>query len=131
MDLPFTVEQFFEIMKSYNVSVWPMQIILNLLALTAVVLSFKKTKNSDKYISSILAFLWIWVGLVYHLLFFTKINSAAYLFGVLFIIQGILFIVYGFMTHLNISIKFKPDLYGIIGALFILYALIIYPILGY
>src|SRR5207344_1316571 len=58
------------------------------------------------------------------------INRAAYIFGSLFIIQGALFIYFAFCKR-NISFHFRPDIYGITGSFLILFALIIYPVLGY
>lgn len=128
--MPFTTEQFFSVFRDYNLSVWPMQILLNLLAAVVIFSATKKYKFSNAIISGILGFLWLWTGIVYHLLFFTKINKAAYLFGVLFIIQGLLFIYFGIFRD-KFFFKYKSDVYGITGIIFILYALIIYPIIGY
>ena len=130
MNLPFTVEQFFDVFGVYNQAVWPMQIVLYLLALIAIFFAFIKFKNSDKIISAVLAFFWLWIGIVYHLIYFTAINKAAYLFGILFIGQGLLFFYVGDMKS-KLSFKFHADFYSVFGGIFILYALIIYPIIGY
>lgn len=130
MNLPFTIEQFLDVFGIYNESVWPMQIVLYLFAVVAIVLAFKKFKNSDKIVSIILAFFWLWIGIVYHLIYFTAINKAAYFFGVLFIVQGLIFLYAGGVKS-KLSFKYHGDLYGIFGSVVILYALIIYPILGH
>ncbi len=130
MSLPFTVEQFMSIFEKYNIAVWPMQVILVLIALLALFLSLRKFTHSDKIISSFLGFFWLWIGIVYHIIYFTAINKAAYLFGVIYIIQGLIFIFWGGMKS-RLSFKFQPNSYGIIGGIFILYALVIYPTLGY
>ena len=130
MNLPFSIDQFLDVFKNYNLSVWPFQIFLNLLAIIAVVLAIKKVKTSDKIISSILGFFWVWIGVVYHLIFFSEINNGAYIFGVLYIIQGVIFIFMGAIKD-KLSFQFGFNFYGIVGALFILYALLIYPIIGH
>jgi len=130
MNIPFTKEQFLDVFAHYNMTVWPFQVVLNLLALIMIIFTFIHRKNSDKVNSAILSFLWIWIGVVYHLMFFTPINKAAYGFALIFIIQGILFFTAGTIKG-QISFAFKRDIYGISGIVFILYALIIYPILGY
>jgi hypothetical protein len=107
-----------------------MQIVIYLLAVTALLLSVKETRYSDRIISTILAFFWLWIGIAYHLTFFTSINQGAYLFGGLFIVQGILFFVTG-VWHQKISFKPHLNAYSIVGAVFILYGLLIYPLLGY
>jgi hypothetical protein len=130
MRLPFTTEQFFHVFGNYNQSVWPMQIVLYLLGAISVILAILPTRNSNKIISVILAFLWLWMGIVYHLIFFTQINKAAYLFGIVYIIQSYLFILTGvFDSYLTFNLKFNVR--GVTGVVFILYALIIYPIWGF
>ena len=129
MNLPFSPEQFFDVFERYNNAVWPAQIILNLLGVSAILLAVKRIPASDKLISLILGVLWIWTGTAYHLSFFVAINPAAYAFAVLCLIQALLFLWFGvFKSRLEIS--FRADLYGLIGALFLLYALILYPLLG-
>ena len=130
MKLPFTVEQFLEIFKSYNQAVYPMQILFYLLAALVIFLSVRMITNASKIINSILAFLWLWMGIVYHLFYFSEINKAAYLFGSIFIIQGLLFLYQGVFNN-KLSYKFTPGLFGGSGAFLVVFALIVYPIIGY
>jgi hypothetical protein len=130
MKTPFTTEQFLEIFRNYNQAVFPMQVILYLVSVFVIYLAFKPTSRSDKIISGILAFLWLWMGVVYHLIFFTAINKAAYLFGAIFILQGILFLSFGVFQN-KLSFEFHSGIYGFTGVILILFALIVYPILGY
>jgi hypothetical protein len=130
MDLPFTPDQFFDVFRQYNLAVWPMQAIIYLLAFAALFLAIKPTKYSDTGISIILAFLWLWIGIIYHLIYFTTISKAAYIFGGLFIIQAVLFLITGSIRQ-KISFSFHMNLYTIVGSVFILYGMLIYPALGY
>jgi hypothetical protein len=129
MNLPFTTEQFLAVFEQYNQTVWPIQIFLNLVALCALILAVRRTTQSDKIISAILAFLWLWIGIVYHLVFFAPINPAARVFAGLNILQGLMFVYFGLFRP-RLSFQFKPNFYGITGSILILYALIIYPVLG-
>jgi hypothetical protein len=70
------------------------------------------------------------MGIVYNLIFFSTINPAAYIFGVLFIIQGVVFLYDAFYKQ-TISFRFRADIYGMSGGIFILFALVIYPVIGY
>ncbi|MBK7342384.1 MAG: hypothetical protein IPJ06_04260 [Saprospiraceae bacterium] len=70
------------------------------------------------------------MGTIYHLLYFARINKAAYLFGGVFILQGLLFFYQGVLND-KLSYKFRFDKFGWVGALLIIFALIIYPYLGY
>ncbi len=130
MKTPFTVDQFLDVFKNYNESVWPMQVIFYLMGLVVIYLVFRPVPKSQKIISIVLAFLWLWMGIVYHLVFFTAINKAAYLFGSIFILQGVLFLFYGVFQN-KLSFKFRSDLYGLTGIVLILFALIVYPVLGF
>ena len=130
MKLPFTVAQFLEAFKNYNHSVFPMQIAFYLLALTIILLSIKKPGQADRIINAILSFFWLWMGIVYHFLYFAPINKAAYLFGGIFILQGLLFFHQGVLKT-KLTYKFQFDKFGWLGALLITFALFIYPFLGF
>lgn len=130
MKLPFSIDQFFKVFWDYNLSIWPLQILFYLSALLVIFLSLIKLRASDKIISLILSFFWIWMGVVYHLVYFTSINKAGWVFGIAFILQGSFFFFFSFISK-RISFRFNPNIYGITGGLYILYALVIYPLIGY
>lgn len=130
MQIPFTVEQFFTIFQHYNTSIWPMQVVLFLSAIIIIYSILKNIKYSNRIVALILALLWFWMGIVYHLLHFTVINKAAYLFGPAFIIQALLFFYLGVLRS-NLSFRYQHNIYGIMGSIFVVYSLIIYPILAY
>jgi hypothetical protein len=130
MKTHFTAEQFFEVLKNYNVAAFPMQFILYMLSVIAIYLVIKPIPQSDKIINSILAFFWFWMGIVFHLTYFTTINKAAYLFGGLFILQGLLFLYLGVFQD-KIRYQFHHDKYGVTGISLALFSLIGYPLAGY
>lgn len=129
METPFTTEQFFEIFEKYNSAVFPFQLVILALGLATVLLipGWKNFKNS--LIGGFLGFLWVWIGIFYHIAFFTAINKAAYAFGGLFIIQGIFFLIELFRKKLEFS--FTGQLREYIGLFFILFGLIVYPVISY
>ena len=130
MKLPFSTDQFLQVFRDYNLSVFPAQILLVLIALSLVFLSAKRIAGNNRLISLTLALLWLWMGIVYQFLFFATINKAAWLFGSLFIAQGVLFIYYGVIKQ-SLSYRFNRNTRGIIGTILIIFALVIYPFLGY
>lgn len=130
MRLPFTQEQFLEVFKNCNQAVFPIQIAFYLISVMTIYFVFKPNTTSDKLICIILSFLWLWMGIVNHIIFFTTINNAAYLFGGLFSIQGVLFFVYGVFKN-KLSFNFRKDKYRITGIILIFFSLVIYPLLGY
>jgi len=129
MELPFTTQQFLEVFKTYNTSIWPVQIIAYLLGVLAIYMAFRKSAGSDRMISLILAGFWLWMGIFYHLTFFTAINTAAYGFGALFILQGLLFLGAGGWKE-RFKFRFERNVYGITGAILMTYAMLIYPLIG-
>lgn len=130
MKLPFTIDGFLNVFKYYNESVWPIQVIFFILALISVILIAKRNSNSSRIATGTLALFWIWMGLVYHILFFSPINKAAYLFGVVFLIQGLIFLYFGVIKQ-RIQFEFNLNLSGIAALIFIGYSLILYPLIGY
>ncbi len=128
MKTPFTAEQFIDTFFQYNQAIFPLQIVFYLIGILTIYLLFKP--GSGKIVSFILSFFWLWMGIVYHLIFFTTINKAAYFFGSVFILQGVLLFNYGFIKS-KLSFTIRPDVYGITGIVMILCALIVYPVLGY
>jgi hypothetical protein len=129
MNIPFTTEEFFQIFAKYNTGIFPVQIIFYLLAFFALFMLLKKKTDSSRVISLILGFFWFWMGLVYHILYFSQINPAAYLFGTLFILQGGILLYSGIFRE-NLVFAYRKDIYSITGWVLITYALIIYPLIG-
>ena len=126
--LPFTTEQFLEVFARYNSTIWPMQMVLTTLALFAIVTALRPPRGQTRIAAVILASLWAWSGIAYHLLFFRRINGAAVIFGLLFLIQAGVF-VHAAFNH-AFTPRFTTTLRGWIGAGIMAYALIGYPILG-
>ena len=129
MQLPFTVEQFLGVFVSYNDTVWPAQIVLNLLGILAIVSCFRASVPS-RLIAAVLAVLWAWTGAVYHLLFFSQINPAAIVFGSLFIVQAGVFAYHGVIRG-DLRFGFDNSRQAYAGALLMAYGMVIYPVLGY
>ena len=126
--IPFTIDQFMEVFERYNNAIWPGHALIYLAGLIAIALAFKQGEVSNKLISLILAALWLWMGVIYHFIFFSTINEAARLFGALFIVQSLIFIFAGVSSKLSFRFGFNAQ--GILGAVLIIYALVLYPIIG-
>jgi len=125
VEIPFTVEQFFDVFGTYNTAIWPVQILAYILGIVVLVLAFGGSKLAAPIVSGILGFFWIWMGAFYHIVHFSVINPAAWIFGIFFILQGLLFLLFARPVFRFIS---KP--FPVTGGSFILYAMLIYPLLG-
>lgn len=127
--LPFDRDQFLNLFADYNISIHPAGVVAYALGCAAVVMIFFAGRRRGLFICLILSVMWIWTGFVYHGLFFTRINPAAVLFAILFVLQGLLFIRAGIKAK---DISFGParDVLSLFGAFLILYAMLIYPVAG-
>jgi hypothetical protein len=126
MNIPFTTEQFLEVFARYNQAVWPVQVLLHVVALAVIGFAWR---TSGRWVLPLLAALWAWMGLVYHWGFFTGINPAAWAFGGLFLVEATLLLLVG-LGRKPPSFTIRPDRFGIAGAVFVAYALVVYPLLG-
>jgi hypothetical protein len=129
VSLPFTEQQFFDVMGRYNEAVTPLQIGLVLLGLSAYGALAVRRRDSDRVISAILAVLWLWAGVVYHLVSFRAINPAATLFGIAFLAAAVLFAWAG-MLRGRLRFDVEDRARRIAGHALVTYALVGYPLLS-
>jgi hypothetical protein len=127
--MPFTTEQFFNVFREYNIYVFPSQIIILLLGVLSIFLLRKNTILVSSFIKSYIVFLWLWIGIVYQIMFFSTINKAAYIFGALFIIQSILFFV-EFFVRKRFEISFDNKFITAAGYSLMIFGAILYPLIG-
>jgi hypothetical protein len=118
------------VFRRYNLAVWPAQWVLVVAGLTAVVLALRERGSASRWVSVILAVMWFWMAAAYHLSFFTRINPAAIAFAAAFAVQGALFAWVAFRTPI-VTYWPRSSVARIIGAALIVYAIVVYPLLGY
>ena len=132
-------EDFYSTLQAYNEAFLPIMIVTFLLGIFAIYLAFKKSNNSSRMISAVFSFLWIWSGVVFFIIFFgpmeveflgQTMSGVWYLGGALFVIQGILFLVFGVVRD-SLSFRVAGDGNSVFGAILITYAMIIYPTIGF
>lgn len=126
--LSFNTEEFLLVLESYNLAIWPLQIVAYLLGIFALVFLFKPTKYSPKIVLAILSFLWLFNGIVFCFFYWAPLKFA-YIFGIFCSLQGILFL-YSLIKS-DIEIDYRTNTYALIGILFVIYAMIGYQIFGY
>lgn len=126
--LPFTSEQFVAVFTAYNAAIWPAQVVAYLLGGVAASLLFRRSLWSDQTIAAILALMWAWTGFAYHLLFFATINKAAYAFFILFVVQAAALVHAGICHRIDFGLPPGPATW--VGACFVIYAAVAYPLIG-
>lgn len=130
MQLPFTAEQFYAVFGEYNTTLWPAQVFLLVLAAVAVVLVVVPRRRSGVGVSAILAFLWAWLGLAYHLVFFTSISPPAYGFAAVSVAGALVFLWQGVVRR-RLEFRWVGGARGTIGLMLVAFALGVYPAWSY
>jgi hypothetical protein len=94
--MPFTANEFLDVFAAYNNELW--LLVLALWVLTAAVFGpyIVGGRVWMPFPALVLTVHWLWAGILYHALFFTAINPAAWLFAALFVFQAALFVVASF-----------------------------------
>lgn len=89
----------------------------------------KKSQHSGRVTFAVLSFFWLWTGIVFFIMYFARVYRPANTLGAVFILQGILF--FAAFIKPRLSFHLRQDTYSIAGILFIAYAMIGYPLVGY
>lgn len=126
MVLPFTAEQFFDVFRAYNQAVWPAQVFLLVLAVAALVIVAVQRPWSDRAVSAILALLWAWIAVAYHLAFFASINPLAYAFAAVSAAGAGLFAWQG-VARRRLQFRFRRSARVAGGAALVVFAFVVYP----
>jgi uncharacterized protein DUF6064 len=127
MRMPFSLAEFLGVFARYNLAVWPMQLVLYAAAALIVLLALRPGPRQSRAAGVLLAALWAWTGVVYHWIFFTRINPAAAAFGALFVAQAAVLLLVAVRGELRLHAR--ADAPGLAGALLVAYALVAYPLL--
>ncbi|KQW39930.1 DUF6064 family protein [Rhizobacter sp. Root404] len=126
MHIPLTIDQFFGVIRQYNIAVWPTQVLLLAIALLAVYLAVRPHRHSGVVISAILGFLWLWTGLAYHLAFFAAVNPLAYAFAAASVVGASVFIRQGVIQR-RLRFHATVGAWPMLGMGLIVLALAVYP----
>lgn len=129
MNLPFTAEQFSQVFADYNEAVVVAPVVLMVPAILSVSAILRQRPDAPRIVAGTLAFLWVWSGLVYHLIFFARINPWALAFGGAFIAQGLWFVRAGRVAAVSEPGR-RWRLRKTVGAVIVVYALVGYPIVS-
>jgi hypothetical protein len=127
MTLPFTQTQFLDLFGAYNTRFLPVEVALWIATLAAVV-QVLRNRADARWMGALLAVHWAWSGIVYHAVYFTAINPAAWLFGALFVAQAAAFAWLGPLRG-GLSFDWQATPRHALSALFLIFSLV-YPALG-
>jgi hypothetical protein len=129
MALPFTRPEFLQIFADYNTAIWPLQIVAWALGFFAAACLLARPGWADRAVATTLGFFWLIMAVGYQVSFFSAINPAAYVFGALFLLVALAFLIEGTVRNrLHFTETRGPR--GSLAAGTMIYALLIYPLLG-
>ena len=130
MDFKFSFDEFMAMLADYNDAIWPLQIIVYLVTVSILVMIFLQVRHSGKILTAWLGMLWIWVGIVFNLIYFSKVTQGGIVFGIIFVLQGMILLYSGFAGN-DLSFRLNSGWKAMTGLIIMLYALIGYPALEY
>jgi hypothetical protein len=118
MALPFSQEEYFGSISSYNLDVWPAHAVIYLVAFCILALAYKGRRSANL----LLAFLWVWAGSAYFIRHVGPMSPAGYAEAAVLMIQA----------FLVLGIQFSPRKGWLpsAGGVLIFYAMVAYPMLG-
>lgn len=128
--IPFSKEAFLGVFRDYNIAIWPAQWVLLAMGVACAFLVFRTAPMAKRSVFLFLSLLWLWMGVVYHLSFFSHINTAAFVFGVLFIVEAIALFIAGVIHEPEVTSPAR-GWQRATGMILIIYALLVYPLLGF
>jgi len=125
--MPFTQAQFFAVFVTYNNAIWPAQWLAYALGIVLTVVAWRGREGAARTVATALGILWAWTGVAYHWLHFASINPAAYILGAAFVLQAALLLVVALRPF---AWRRARGVRRAAGLAAILYALLVYPLLG-
>ncbi|MCC6552612.1 MAG: hypothetical protein IT372_06245 [Polyangiaceae bacterium] len=130
MPFPSASEPIFEVAARYNRAIWPMQALAYALGLASLALAARPTRRSSAMISWALGLLWIFTGARHGLAFFRTVSRTGAPEGAVFIVEGAMMFLAG-VVWTRLSFRLAPGPRGALGLAFAVYALVLYPVVGY
>jgi hypothetical protein len=91
--MPFTSNEFLDVFAAYNDALWPLALALWVFTAAVFTPFIARARVWIPLPTLLLAGHWAWAGILYHGLFFTAVNPAAWLFAALFVLQAVFFVV--------------------------------------
>ena len=120
--LLFSKETYFRLFGLYNRDVWPLQVVA--LGIAVLLLAMMRRPAAARPALMILALVWIWAGLAFHVERYATINFAAPYFGVLFFVEAAILAVVAFKWRP----RFTPSPWA---AALVVFGVLVSPLIGF
>jgi hypothetical protein len=128
--MPFTTEQFMEVFRSYNTAINPLHFLMTMLSIVCIGMIIRKDRFAVSGSLLILGLMWLINGISYHIMFFSRINPIAKVFGGMFILEAVAVMVLAVMSVRQPQVKLSLAR-RIAGWSLVFYGVIIYSVIGW
>jgi hypothetical protein len=126
--LPYTAEVYFALLERYLAALGPVAAAAELLIVAALAaIALRPLPGQDRAIAGLLAAGWLVTGLVFHGLYFGRLNFLAPVYATLFTVQGVLLVWHGVVRG-RLAFRYRGDQAARAGTFLALVALA-YPLL--
>jgi hypothetical protein len=122
------LNQFLATFGRANAAVWPMQIVWYLAAVAMVGLALWPVRRSSQLICAFAAAYFAWIGIAYFAWQMPGMHFSSW-WAAVFTLQAVLLVIAGVLRS-DLAIRPRKNLSSGLGAVFIAYALIGYPLVG-
>ncbi len=128
--VPYDRSVLFELVGQYNLSIWPIHIVVFILAIYIIYLVIKARSYASQLILQILGVAWITSGWIFFIQHYASINWIGQYFGYLFILQGLLLFISSFIPSSSFyRLETKRNKQFLVSILIL--CLLIYPLSGF
>ncbi len=129
MDAGINVENVLETLRQYDQDIWPLPLLATMLGLVVLILTLQRSCSAGRFICSLLALSWIWIGVEYQGVLLGRHQGLGELASALFVTQGLLIFWHGVLLgRLNFSPRAGAT--GLWGVVLLAYSLAAYPLLS-
>jgi Family of unknown function (DUF6064) len=127
--LPFTQAQFLDVFRQYHAGIGIGQALILGVGVTGLSFAFWENRVASRVVSGVLSVLWLWMAIVYHGIYFSRISAIAPVLAAIFAVQSVLFAIAAYRE--TIGFRFSPTWRGWLGSLVIIYSMAVYPAMGF
>jgi hypothetical protein len=123
--------QLLELFRTYNPDVWPLPIVAYVLGVGALALiAFRPSRATDRLVAGLLAVMWLWLGIVFQGIYVRDVSPVLGLLGAAIFVTGGILIARAGVLRGELAFRPRANLPTLVGVLALVYALVIYPLLG-
>lgn len=123
-------ELFYKRMLEYNTDVFLVMIFSYICAIFVLAIIGTKIQKKNRISGFFLSFLFIFNGLVEFIFYYGSVSSQYYVWGSLWILQGIVFFLHSGIKN-SMLIEYRKDCKTVVATALLFSALIIYPVIGF